>query len=65
VSFLERLPPSLVIHRLTGDPPRNELLAPPWALEKAENLNLIRKRMEERDTWQGRLWRDGVKPVEL
>ncbi|MEW6669351.1 MAG: TIGR01212 family radical SAM protein [Thermodesulfobacteriota bacterium] len=54
VDFLERLPPSVVIQRLTGDPFGVDLVAPMWALEKHRNLSLIRKRFEERNTWQGR-----------
>ncbi|MBW1922661.1 MAG: TIGR01212 family radical SAM protein [Deltaproteobacteria bacterium] len=52
--FLERLPPRLVIQRLTGDPGPGELLAPAWALDKGANLEAIRRRLAERDTWQGR-----------
>jgi radical SAM superfamily enzyme len=64
IDFLERLPPSMIIHRLTGDPVRSELLAPLWAKDKSENLGLIRERLEERDTWQGRLFKpmSGVHP---
>lgn len=54
VDFLERLPPSVVIQRLTGDPFGVHLLAPLWAREKSKNLDFIRKRMEDRDTWQGK-----------
>ena len=54
VDFLELLPPTMVIQRLTGDPVRSELVAPSWATEKSENLEAIRKRLEERDTWQGK-----------
>ena len=55
VDFLEILPPGMVIQRLTGDPPVvSELLAPEYALDKAGNLKLIKKRLEERDTWQGK-----------
>jgi radical SAM protein (TIGR01212 family) len=54
IDFLEILPPELVIQRLTGDPFRYELAAPLWMLEKTENMNLIEKRMRERDTWQGK-----------
>lgn len=55
VDFLELLPPDMVIQRLTGDPPfGGDLLAPLWAREKTENLNRIKKRMEERRTWQGK-----------
>jgi radical SAM protein (TIGR01212 family) len=53
VDVLERLRPDIIIHRLTGDPVGEELVAPLWAKQKTENLNLIRKRLEERDTWQG------------
>ncbi len=52
---LERLPPQMVIQRLTGDPHRRQLLAPQWALEKQVTLEAIRRQLEQRDTWQGRL----------
>lgn len=52
--FLERLPGRVVIQRLTGDPHSEELLAPAWAMEKRKNLERIRRRLVERDTWQGR-----------
>jgi radical SAM protein (TIGR01212 family) len=51
---LERLPEHVVIQRLTGDPHQHELVAPLWALEKNENVALIRERLEKRDTWQGK-----------
>ena len=56
VDILDLLPPAMVIQRLTGDPIRSELVAPLWAKHKSENLKLIRKRLEERNTWQGRLF---------
>jgi len=52
--FLERIPPEMVIQRLTGDPHRQELAAPQWSLKKTETLNLIRRTMEKRDSWQGK-----------
>ncbi len=65
IDFLERLRPEMIVQRLTGDPPRNRLLAPAWAAEKSNNLKLIRETLEERDTWQGRLYPadGGRKPV--
>jgi hypothetical protein len=54
VDFLEILPPELVIQRLTGDPVRKDLIAPLWTLKKTENIRLINRRLEERDTWQGK-----------
>jgi radical SAM protein (TIGR01212 family) len=52
--FLELLPEEMVIQRLTGDPHRDELVAPMWALEKAKTLSLIKNTLEKRDSWQGK-----------
>jgi radical SAM protein (TIGR01212 family) len=52
--FLEHLPPQMIIQRLTSDPHPEELVAPLWALRKNETLNRIRKRLEQRETWQGK-----------
>ena len=54
IDFLELLPPGFIIQRVTGDPDRETLIAPAWTLEKTINLNLFKKRLEERDTWQGK-----------
>ncbi|MBU0543980.1 MAG: TIGR01212 family radical SAM protein [Proteobacteria bacterium] len=52
--FLELLPEEMVIQRLTGDPHRDELVAPVWALEKAKTLSIIKNILEERDSRQGK-----------
>jgi radical SAM protein (TIGR01212 family) len=52
--FLERIPNHMVIHRLTGDPHPQELVAPTWSLKKAQTINLIRETLEKRDSWQGK-----------
>jgi uncharacterized protein len=57
IDFLEQLPPEIIIQRVTGDPDRDNLIAPAWTLEKTNNLSMINKRFEERDTWQGRRFR--------
>lgn len=56
VDILEILPPTMVIHRLTGDAPRDFLLGPLWSLKKWEVLNAIDAELVRRRTWQGRLW---------
>lgn len=56
VDILEILPPSMIIHRLTGDSPRDLLIEPIWTLKKWEVLNNIDRRIEQRHTWQGRLY---------
>jgi radical SAM protein (TIGR01212 family) len=54
--FLTLLPPTAVIHRLTGDPHPHELVAPAWALEKQKNLQAVREALARRDLWQGKHW---------
>lgn len=50
---LERLHPETLIHRLTGDGPRQALLAPLWSLNKWEVLNAIEDELRLRDSFQG------------
>lgn len=56
IDCLEQLPPSMVVHRITGDGPRRLLLAPLWSTDKKRVLNTIQKRLKERDTWQGKYY---------
>lgn len=56
IDCLEVLPPSMVIHRLTGDGPKNILIAPLWSGNKRAVRNALSRRLEERDSWQGRLF---------
>jgi radical SAM protein (TIGR01212 family) len=56
VDTLEILPPELIIHRLTGDAPRDLLIGPMWSLKKWGVLNGIDDELARRDTWQGRLY---------
>ncbi|ANY74688.1 TIGR01212 family radical SAM protein [Paenibacillus ihbetae] len=58
VDTLEFLPPEMIIHRLTGDAPRELLIGPKWSLDKWPVLNGIDAELRRRDTWQGKLWRD-------
>ena len=51
--FLERLHPGIVVHRLTGDGNRQDLIAPLWSLQKFEVLNCIDGELERRGTRQG------------
>ena len=48
------LPPDMVIHRLTGDAPRELLIGPMWSLKKWEVLNAIDNKMKELDLYQGK-----------
>ena len=50
---LEILPPEMVVHRLTGDGKRDEMVGPMWSLKKWEVLNAIDDTMRERNSYQG------------
>lgn len=50
---LERLPAGVVVQRLTGDPHRQELVAPEWALDKIGTREAIHRILDERDVRQG------------
>ncbi len=54
VDMIEILPPEMIIHRLTGDGPRDILVEPLWTLKKWEVLNGIDRELERRNTWQGK-----------
>lgn len=50
---LEILRPEIVVHRITGDPEKNDLVEPSWVLKKFCVLNDIDKELEKRRTYQG------------
>lgn len=50
---LEIIPPEIVIHRLTGDAPRESLVGPMWSLKKWEVLNGFDRELARRGTYQG------------
>lgn len=53
ISCLEVLPPGMVIHRVTGDGPKDLLIAPTWSLNKRNVLNTLHKELRTRETFQG------------
>lgn len=53
VDQLEYLRPEIVIHRITGDPKKEELIEPKWLVKKFCVLNDIDKEMVRRNTYQG------------
>ena len=58
VDFLERLNPNFVVERFTGEAPPWFLAVPAWGnLRTDQLLNLLEKKLEYRNTWQGRLFK--------
>ena len=54
VACVERLRQDIVIHRLTGDGPKDLLIAPLWSSAKRQVLNNIHREFRLQDTWQGK-----------
>lgn len=50
---LEVLPKEMIVHRLTGDGKRDELIGPMWSLKKWEVLNDIDSEFKRRNSYQG------------
>ena len=58
ISCLEILSPNIVVHRVTGDGPKNLLVAPLWSSDKRKVLNTLHQEMKLRNTWQGSAYYD-------
>jgi len=56
VDFSERLNPDIVIERFVSQSPKSLLIAPDWGIKNHEITAKIRKRLAERNTWQGKLY---------
>lgn len=53
---LELLNPSTVIHRLTGDGKKSDLIEPLWTLDKLKVLSDIDKELKLRNSYQGKFF---------
>ena len=56
ISCLAHLSPEIVIHRVTGDGPKDLLIAPKWSLDKRGVLNALHHRMKKQGIRQGDLY---------
>ncbi len=60
IDCLEHLNPEIVIHRLTGDGPKDLLIAPLWSSAKRTVLNSLHSECKLRHSFQGKQY----KPIE-
>jgi len=59
IEFLEQLTPAIIVERFTGEAPPRFLTEQRWGMKRTDQItSLIEKRLEELDTWQGRLYED-------
>jgi len=53
IYIISNINPNFVIHRISGDAPKNLLIAPEWNLHKKWILNGFNKLLKEKDIYQG------------
>ena len=53
VFIITHINPNFIIHRISGDAPKELLVAPEWNLHKKLVLNGLDRILRERDLWQG------------
>lgn len=54
--ILTHISPDIIIHRISGDAPKDALVAPEWNLHKKWIMNGITKKLIEDDLWQGKFF---------
>lgn len=56
IEYLERLSPNIVVERFTSQSPEPLLVAPRWGMKNYQFVELLKRMMRERGTYQGRLF---------
>lgn len=56
IDFLELLRSDIILERFASETPRELQIAPRWGLKNFELVGKVEKRMDQRNTWQGRLY---------
>ena len=56
IDFIERLRPDIILDRFVSQSPKSLLIAPDWGLKNFEFTEKIKRRLVERDTWQGKCY---------
>lgn len=57
IDFLEKMNPAIAIERFISQSPKRLLIAPDWGLKNFEFTAKIEKRLRERDSFQGKLYK--------
>lgn len=55
--IINHIKPEIIIHRISGDAPKNLLLAPDWNLHKKWILNGLDKLMRKNNSYQGKYYK--------
>lgn len=57
VDVIERMNPDIYLERFVNQSPEEYLIAPKWGVKNFEFTAMLDKRLKNRDTWQGKLYR--------
>ena len=57
IDYVEHLRPDIVLERFVSQSPKELLIAPDWGLKNHEFTDKVKKRMRERDAWQGKQYK--------
>ena len=58
IDYIEHLRPDMVLERFVSQSPKELLIAPDWGLKNHEFTDKVKRRMRERDAWQGKRYND-------
>lgn len=58
IDYIEHLRPDMVLERFVSQSPKELLIAPDWGLKNYEFTDKVKKRMRERDAWQGKYYKN-------
>jgi radical SAM superfamily enzyme len=58
IDYVEHLRPDMVLERFVSQSPKELLIAPDWGLKNHEFTDKVKKRMRERDAWQGKKYKE-------
>ena len=56
IDFLEILNPKIIVERFFSESPEHLLIAPKYKLKNFELVHKIEKRLQERNSWQGKFF---------
>ena len=58
VDVIENIRPDVYLERFVNQSPAEYLIAPKWGIKNFEFVAKLDKRLQERDSWQGKKWSD-------
>ncbi len=60
IRCMEQLSPDIILHRVTGDGPKDILIAPLWSTNKKQVLNNLHHQMKIQNSYQGKYWKGNI-----